>query len=280
MNQITKGNVTLGTPILNEMKDERGKMKFLSHFNFLRSHRGWRDGCIHTLMGAASGGKTTMVKSIMVDLLENARDKGNIGVFLSEQDLGSFLLDMNTTGYRNQDQLDRMHVRSQQDDYVYDATDTPEKLLKYLEVFIKENDLKFLVMDNLTTIAAYEGANVQKQSWIAFQVKKLAKKFNIPFLVVAHVGSGITEGANHLIDQNHIRGSRVWTNISEYFYIMQRFDIGETIFQTLRICKHRNHEVATKMYQFKYHSLTRMYVQDIALSFVKFKEIYKQRNRL
>lgn len=265
---------------MQEMKAESLKTHFLSQFKFLREHKGWRKSCLHTLIGTPSGGKTTLIKTILIDLMENAKGSGNIGIFLSEQDMTSFMVDLGTTGYGVQEQLDRLHVRTQQDECIADATETPTDLIKYLDLFVVENEISILMIDNITTTAAYESGRVQTQTAIATALKKVATKHNIPVIVVAHVGGNINEGASYLIDQNHIRGGKAIVNLSEYFYVLQKFEIGSNVFQTLRITKHRHHEIKHKFFTFRYSTKARIYVLDTAVNFKEFKELYKQRNTL
>lgn len=278
--KIKKGNVTLGTQILKEMAKEREDTHFESAFNFLKQHCGWRPGCLHALLGMPSGGKTTLMRSILIDVLESNRLKSlkNIGLFLSEQDYPSYLLDLNTTGYRVQKQLDLLHIRSQQDNTTAKLTQTPEEIIFYLEAFIRESELGFLIIDNITTITAYESARVTKQNWIANEIKRLGAMYNIPIIAVLHTdGKCVNE---NLIKMNDLRGSRVWANIPDYFYVLQQVIIGKYITQTLRIEKHRYHECEERLFQLRYDCRKRIYCADIPIPFTDFKEMFRLRNRL
>jgi hypothetical protein len=99
-------------------------------------------------------------------------------------------------------------------------------------------------------------------------------------LIVAHTDASINDSHKDFININHIRGSKTICNLVEFAYILQRFEIGQTFFPTLRIVKSRNQNLIHNLYALKYEQRLRSYVGDKAIPFEEFKEAHGKRNRL
>lgn len=121
---------------------------------------------------------------------------------------------------------------------------------------------------------------INVQSDVSIVLKKFASVKDIPLIIICHTGAQVTTNYNGLIEMNDIRGSKTIVNLSEFFYIMQTFNIGEKRFNTLRITKHRGQEVKNTMFMLYYYAKSRIFAKDEVVDFGKFKELFKQRNKL
>ena len=88
MNKINSGMLTHEE--INLWKERAGKTFFPSTFQFLLSHNGWRNGKVHTFLGVSHGGKSTLVRTLVIDAL---CAKKKVGLVLSEETKVDFLVE-------------------------------------------------------------------------------------------------------------------------------------------------------------------------------------------
>lgn len=263
MANITKEEIEL-------WREEKLKTKFPSAFRFLNAHKGWREGKLHTILGVSHGGKSTLVRTIIIDALEG---KNQVGIILSEESEIDFLIETSDSGF---DKFDNLNIY---EELSKDFSSASEYMSK-VETFIIEYGIKILFLDNITTSFCYMDRKVGEQGIIAKAFKNLAIKYNIPIVIVAHTGAHVTEYYAGLIETNDIRGSKTIVNLSEFFYIMQSFFVGDQRHNTLRIAKHRGQVVMNRMYELYYYSKVKIFGKDELIQFKELKEIYKNRNKL
>ena len=61
--------------IFNLLK-ERDKVHWYSDYHFLNEHKGHRPGALHLYLGVAHGGKSTLMRSLLIDALKKCdKDK-------------------------------------------------------------------------------------------------------------------------------------------------------------------------------------------------------------
>lgn len=257
--------------VLNHLNN---KIFYQSHFNILKTHNGLRPGCLHTFLGTSGGGKSTLIRSLLIDFLENSEK--DIVLFLSEESKLDFLSQFHKTGYKKN--LDKLHIISELD--LSDGKKTDAEIWKELLFQISEIKPSLFVYDNITTSRFYMDKKPNEQSKFSWYIKKLCLDKNIPFILVAHTGGLINDSINRLIEPNDIRGAKTIINISHFFYVMQRFILGDTIYPTVRITKHRSQDIEKSIFKINYDKKRRIYIQDVALNFKDFKEAYKARNVL
>lgn len=250
------------------------RIYFDSNFKFLNTHKGLRPGEIHTFLGTAGGGKSTLMRTILIDMLENTDVK--ILLLLSEEDRVEFLVQFNKSGYKHK--LERLHIISELD--LMEKHKSNRLMWDAIRFHMKEFKPSIFMYDNITTSKMYMDLTVKQQGEFCIGLKTMCKRVNIPFLIVAHANAQVSDSVNRLIEMNDIRGSKSIVNLSHFFYIMQRFHTPEGIFPTLRITKHRSQEAKCKLFSFKYVDKRRIYCQDIEVDFKRFKEVFKSRNVL
>lgn len=258
-----------------ELLEKNQKVYFKSNFGFINRHKGFRPSNLHLFIGTPSGGKSTLMRSLLLDVLEEIKNNEKILLWLSEESEEDFLTEIfystNVTA-----PLHKIKIISETD--FLDM-----KPIDKFKVFAKEvssMEYSFIFFDNITTSAFYMDRKVDDQSTMAANFKKIANGSKVPVILFAHTGAQIADNNVRLIDQNDIRGSKTIVNLIQFCYIMQRFHIGDAIFPTIKITKHRGQIVNNKIFKLVYSESKRIYESDVELSFKDFNEAFKDRNVL
>lgn len=245
---------------------EKNETHFKSQFGFLNSHNGLRRGSIHLVIGETSGGKSTLMRSLVRDIVGN--NNATLGLWLSEESVKDYKT-MVSIGLPSSDKLLNTQVFSEIDNMW-----APEQeLWKWLEMHKPD----VLIYDNVTTSKFYMDRKPDAQAAFIVRLKEAAKRLNMATIAVAHTDSQTRPG---LIEINHIRGSRQLPNMAEFAYILQRFKLKNEWFSTIRIVKHRSQDLIHDLYLLRFDKRFSSYLSDSDLEFEKFKEAYALRNRL
>jgi len=247
---------------------------FKSSFQFLRAHLGLREGKLHLLIGTTGGGKSTVVRSIILDFLKYNPTK-NILLILSEETKKDLKGDICKTEFM-QLKEPNLFIFSEQEENVTTVKD----YFVTIENVIKENKIHALVFDNLTTSAIYNDKKPDEQFRISKIIKSLTQKYYLASLVIAHTNSQVSDNSRDLIEPNDIRGSKSIANICEFLYILQRFILSGYFYQTLRINKHRSQAPEEKIFRLNYSKVTNLYDYDMPITFKDFKEANNARDKL
>lgn len=245
------------------------EVDFRSNFKFIQSHNGWRKGLVHVLLGTPGGGKSTIARSLLKDMLDN-NPKTKLGVWLSEETAKDFKMEM----FRHGTDVDTI-----EDFIIFSEVDCADDKKIGLKNFL-EQDFDFLIFDNITTSAFYDCVTPGKQVELCSSIKAYASGKNIPALIIAHTSSDISNNFNRQIKSTDIRGVKTLSNLAEFFFVLQSFSLGESQVQFLNIEKHRSQNPKHKLYRIEYDYETRHYTRDTAVDFESFKDIFKQRNKL
>jgi ABC-type iron transport system FetAB ATPase subunit len=255
-----------------QFEAELREIHFASSMGFLNAHNGFRRGSLHMVIGTAGGGKSTLVRTLIRDFLfqkDNARK--TLALCLSEETIPEYKRQL-AYGIPSHDILLNTIAVSELEDPNWNK----KKFFEWLREFTPD----FLVFDNITTSKWYMDLNAKEQSRFAVELKSITKEVNCSTLLIAHTDADITDGIERLIHLNDIRGSKSIVNLVEFGYILQRFQIGDKFFPTIRTVKHRSQELIHALYSLVYDPRTRSFTSDNPLNFEKFKEIFSERNRL
>lgn len=256
--------------------DELSKRHYSTKFNFLKIHNGIRKGNMHTFLGTSGGGKSTLVRTLILDILQNMKDKNDVVVlWLSEERAKDYVREMYKAGVPYKI-IQQVKIYSEQDN----LGDGQQNILKKMEWLINEVRPLAFIYDNITTSIEYATVDTKKQDKFYVALKRMSNNTSVPFIVMAHTNAGINENYEALIDQNDIRGSKMPAMLSEFFYIMQSFYVGETRYNTIKLTKFRGNPVEHRLFGLNYLHDTRLFMSDSKMDFVKFSEIFKQRNKL
>lgn len=273
---ISKGeNIT---SLEMEELDEKSKTIFFgSNYQFLNEHRGYRPGNMHIFLGTAGGGKSTLVRSLLIDVLPRLKKGKKVLLWLSEETAEEFTIEFGKTGIvkHGRPLLDKLHIFSEQENDM----DAKESLCELSRLAMKD-EYGFVFIDNITTSEFYMDLKPNVQSMVAKKIKGICQKAYVPFVLIAHTGAEISDSFSRLIVPNDIRGSKSIVNLAPFYYVMQRFLTDDSIYPTLRVCKHRGQIVNKSIFLLRFCQHTVLFKDDRSISFEIFKEAFKNRNTL
>ena len=252
--------------------EESRDIRFNTSFDFLRTHNGWRPEKIHVILGATGAGKSTFVRSLLIDIEEFSKNQSKVGLWLTEETTDDFKREMAFSTY----DLQNTFLFSEQDNSFSSA----KEWYLSLESFITQSNCEILFLDNITTSYGYMDRKVSEQALISKALKNLAQKYNIPIVLIAHTGADVGENYPRMITANNIRGSKTLVNLAEFFYILQVFNVENHRHLFLKIEKHRGYVVKSKLFKLLFHEKTKIFAKSEKKDFEEFKEIFKQRNIL
>jgi archaellum biogenesis ATPase FlaH len=243
--------------------------------NFLKTHKGWRNGNIHIYLGTAGSGKSTMLRTIIDDYLEH-NPINTIGVWLSEETIGDLKDEMAKLRADIKPLLNHVHVESEMEGMNRgDLLSLKERFRTFVN-----SGIDILLFDNITTSAMYEGLQVNVQSQMQGWMKDICLKANIPFVLFAHTSGAITDTITRQIDMNDIRGSKGINSIAQFYYVSQRFEIGGEYFPTLKIRKYRGYDLSDRLFFLTFSKENFIYSKDHKLPWDEFNKAFSNRNIL
>lgn len=240
-----------------------------SNFAFLNAHNGFRRGCMHILMGTTGSGKTTVVRTILRDMIFNKNNALSIGVWLSEESLKDYKTQLSYS-MPSVDKLKMTVAFSEVENSINED---------FFFTWIRAHSLDVLIIDNITTSQFYASGTTGQESF-ARKIKNITKELNIITILVAHTDAHFLDNGDKLITPNDIRGNKTVPNMAEFFYGMQRFSIGNDFFPTIRLLKYRNQNVENLAFYLHYQKDIRAFISDKPIDFNQLKEAYDNRNNL
>lgn len=249
---------------------------------FFGSHNGLRKGKIHTFLGNAGAGKSTISRTIVFDYLSNNYRQKPIYIWMSEETTADF----ETEFFRAIPAIPKItefiNMFSEiENDCTVKYHGSGKSWLQIFENEIIDIRPEVVILDNITTSALYAGSFAQQEKNI-IKLKEITAKYNFALVIFAHTGGKVTEGIDRLIDMDDVRGGKTLVNLSNFFYIMQRFKLGPSeFFPTLRIVKHRGQELKQgDIFYLDYIPNRRNYKSRKSLPFADFNEAFNSRQRL
>lgn len=253
----------------------QNEVTFKTGYNFLLAHRGYRQGCIHTILGPSGGGKSTLVRSLLVDVAHNLNGR-NAGLILSEQTVDSFKNELANLP-KLPSEIDSVKIYSECDKNIREFI-VKRGWSNVVNAFIEKHNLSILFIDNMTSSDFFTGNGQHgSQNSILQELKNIATEKGIPIVLIWHTKKGIDDDYEQSIKSDDVKYSGKITIISEFFYIMQRFHINGKIFPTLRIVKHRGQPVKDRIFFLNYNEKFMMYSSDRAISSEQFHELFAER---
>lgn len=249
-----------------EMK-EIEHQEFTSRFRFLNDHRGLRQAELSLIIGPKGGGKSSLVRTMITELLVQQR---RVYVFLSEEKTQRYkapiyhAIRQGVGGKLNPSIiLENLFLESQID---FDQNQANyDNFMNALEMKISELMVDVVIFDNFTT-SFICSMPFKYQAMAVTQFKRIAAKRNIVFLMVTHTGKG-TDIYDKIIDGENVRGDATQVNIGSYNYIITTFFRLDTPRVFLSIDKARYHGKANKqVYELFYDPEVGLFTKDMKSS--------------
>ncbi len=272
MSEISTGYIS--TEEADQLQEDDRKIHIGTKLSFLLAHNGLRHGSIHTVLGTTGGGKSTLVRSIVRDFAfhkQNADKKKTMLVWLSEELCKTFRTQL-SYGIPEHERMFDIKVVSE--------SDNPNLGKAALFELIHSIAPDVFIFDNPTTSKLYGNKRPHEQDQFCYELKNITNATKMATILVTHTSAEVNDNINRLITPYDVRGSKTIANISEFFYILQTFQAGNTRFPCLNIAKARGQEVTDRFYYLVYEKTVRQFVRDYAIAFDKLKEYYGKRNKL
>jgi len=265
-------NLILNGDVNKELKKELDTIHLNTKFNFLKTHNGFRPGKLHLFLAPTGSGKSTLVRSLIKDLLETGLYWGDALVWLSEETVKDFQIEWSRT--RAIESVNNVCIESELE------IDSMRLMMTKLGEQVKRKDVEILIFDNITTSSMYADKKPHEQAALVKGLKRLASSTNKPIIIIAHTNAEVHENMSGLINEQQIRGSKTIVSESEFMYIMQRFKVGESIQTTIRLRKYRGYALTETMFLLNFNIDEYIFDKDYRIDFDEFKRLYKLRNTL
>lgn len=258
---------------------------FKSNFNFLNCHRGYRPGNIHVMLGTSGGGKSSLVRGLVLDAIVNDQSDNKILVWLSEESIKDFLnLFIEQLFFYNPEKtekiLKKIIVFSELDASKYFVNQSQNDWYDKFKSEVTRIDVSMIFFDNVTTSVFYAEKKPEDQKDYLIKLKNFIANIKKPIVIVAHTKADINDGINRRINKEDIRGSKFLTMIAEFFYVLQTFKIENEWHPTITVEKSRSIRVNHALYFIAFDKQKNSYVSDREMEWVEYKEFYNNRNKL
>jgi energy-coupling factor transporter ATP-binding protein EcfA2 len=258
-----------------ELEIERTTYHFDTQIEFLKAHCGYRPGLMHVLLGPTSGGKSTLVKTMLFDLVIHLGKRKAL-LILSEERVKDFYISMT----KMPSTLKWGNLRVTTEDKIYEGSDVEVYLQSISEIVEKEN-ISIVFYDNLTTSKFYPIEKLGEQERFVKSLKsKLCHVYDIPFVIVAHTRAEITVNHNKITGPEDIRGCKTTANLAECLYTLQVIDVEKHRFQYVKGHKGRGYDYDPGFFFLGYNSKIRCFDRIEKRDFESFRLNFEDRQRL
>ena len=253
----------------SEYEIKSNQVDFRTNLAFLKCHKGIRKNKMHLLMAPTHGGKSTVVRTALVDLLKNNKTK-KILIWLTEETIDEFKQEFSKT-FPSHDILENVSILSEQN-----GEPSADEIKRNIHDAIEMTGCDLIFIDNITTSKTYPSGKFSAQEETASWLKKLSKKTSI--FIIAHTNTA--DFTNRFLNEQDIRGGKDIVNLCEFLYVLQPITVGNRLFQFINIKKNRGQPVKDKYFRLYYNSELSIFDRDMAVDFNEIKEVFKQRNQL
>ena len=248
---------------------DASKIYFNCKFNFINQHNGIRPNKFHLFVAPTHVGKSTFVHSLIESLIMD-NDNIKILLVLTEETIHDFesAISLFIKDFKKINECLRVMVE--------DSNESEEDIMQYYQEAIEMHNPDIFFIDNITTSKLYISKTPSEQDAVATWLKTLTMKTTL--FAIAH-----TNGNNYnteMLDETHIRGSKTITNLVEFLYVMQPVRLNDSLYQYIRVIKHRGQSMLNSFFLLDYNKKTRTIKSDRPVEFDDFKSAFKLRNRL
>ena len=234
-----------------------------SQFRFLNVYNGYRRGFAHVFLGNTHAGKSTLVRSLLLDAA--MREDARILLYLSEESVNDFKTEMAFVG-KEVEFLKRISIYSEQDD------EPNQDLLEVMKALVYQVEPNLVFLDNLTTCFQYNNGGPNTQGAISQGLKRMFSGEGIPWVTFLHTAKGAND-PRRLVTTDDVRGVQSLVNEAQFCAGVNKIeDPDGVVTSILRILKHRGQTVVDKNYRLNYSTRSRVYTDDNAVNMDRLKE--------
>ena len=262
---ITKDEASL-------LKMELESVCYKTGYEFLAQHNGFRPCKMHMVLGLPGAGKSTLIRSIVIDFLRN-NPKKNLYIWLSEETVSEFKTGM----------LSHLDLIGSSSNVFVTSEQGMDKVTStiFFEWLVEQSNLYgegLFLFDNVTTSEVYNDKKPIEQTAFLKDMKKCTQELGFSTLLVAHTGKSVNP--NMLIDSNDVRGSSSIANLCEFIYVLQMFISSGVKTQTLTLEKNRAYDTSCNRFILQYDRCERIYSVDVPLTIEYLRDLSKKRDRI
>ena len=267
---VLDGDITQGE--INHLNKHNITIYLKSRFQFLKKQDGLRPMCLHVLLGTAGSGKSTLSKTIILDVAKEER----VLIWLTEESKNDFLLGyLKLPGARESlANLAFVEEESLSDRY----TQNWDGIVTMVNIAIDTHKPALFVMDNITTSVVYESMKIAEHNEFIRYLKFTSKKKQFATLIIAHTGKGIVDSNRRLIGLGDVKGTSALENKAEYFYVYQRICIADQFYPFVRVIKSRYHQNNASFF-LKFNKFTSGYESDNEVAYTQLESWFTDANK-
>lgn len=254
-------------------KEESERIHYETYFSFLKQQNGIRPGKVHVFLAPPGSGKSTLVRSILHDMIKNFNLTERIVLWLSEERVLDFAIEFDRITPTPEFKF-CIDVFSEMDS---DMSDNQQKI--YLDSLFNDDGNKIIVIDNITTSKFFADKKPDVQSKFLTYLKKKSIEKNVAVILIAHT-TKTANGSQSLIRMEDTQGTSSTAKLAEFFFAIQSIYIKNTQVSILQVLKSRGQETPNKYFGLTFDKQSRIYKQDTILSHDEVKKIWKNRNSL
>lgn len=246
-----------------------------TRFTFIQAHKSFHGGQMYLLIGTTGVGKSTLVRTILADLMMG----GRVFWFSTEEKMSQFLFKMGKLDPNIRKPL-KENVDFYHEDFILEpflATErepTINEYIKAIDVAWKKSNAKIFFYDNLTCGIFHEHPTKAQTFIRAF--RKWMSDNNVPIFAICHTDKKTKDGM--LFESSDMRGNSIIAIKAEYAYCVGRFTkeglAGTTVDHFLRVDKSRNHDGVKEIYMLHYNFKEKCYQGDTRWDWDKFSKAY------
>jgi len=250
------------------------KVVFASNFNHLKDHNGFRCGELHNLIGPKGGGKSSLVRTW---LLECLLQKKRVLLHLSEETPEKYLVpifralkNVLKDEIKARDYLSQVYVQSEKS---FDNQYQKIELVNAIEYRARETGADIIFHDNFTTsIMSLQG--VAKEAEYAHKMSHLAEKLNKPMIVLSHTAKQFKNTT--FATGEDVRGNATLPNTASVVYVINSLLSHPEKPSFVLIDKSRYHSKANKqVYRIQYDLKDGIFYSDARSSFQAMADYWK-----
>lgn len=258
---------------MNAIEELRTSVMFVSRFEFLKDQNCWRPGDLHTVLGMQGSGKSSLIRSLIIEAAYHIPILG----FLSEETSNDIWYELRRSmkllvedgkAGGDIDPLDNITLISETDDECLDLFKDQKEVLAFIRRYIIKSKCKLFILDNITTSQWYR--TLADQESFVYEFKKMAKSLGIPVLIVAHTNK--TFAGNTFMRSGDIRGNNMLAMLAEHFYCFNNVLVTDEITGrdekrvVLQTEKHRGIDRDNYFFGMNYEKSVRLYTDDTPIN--------------
>lgn len=273
---------------LREIITKRETTQFKSSFGFLQAHNGIRLGHIHNIIASTGASKSTLTRSIVLELAEQTK----VLLIINEETAEQYTTDMNVQ-LRRKIVKETLSVRSEEEIQrilnniiiIHEIDDNiptnpggggDNNFISFLKRKIATTGAQIVVYDNITSgFITRNPVNIQNE--ISSAMIKLCRETDIALIVVLHTKKD--HPPNKMTRSEDVKGLSIFPTNASYVYTITMFSSNDKKRPILWVTKSREHAYADgKRFELFYDPVSRMYESDKPVTEDELVDIYSWAN--